>query len=92
MAGALIPGGAGFHKEDSVGKSVKVYTTRGVMVKGKHIPAMEIVEMDEKDAGLVVGSNAGYFVGNEEMAREVQKRQKAEAAKKEAAAPKGGGK
>jgi len=62
-------------------KKVFVMTLRGLSVKGEHIPAFEVVEMDEKDAGLCVGGNGAVFVANVEKAKaEAEKRKKAAAA------------
>lgn len=58
-------------------KMVKVATTRGVGVKGQHVPPDEIIELTDKEAGLIVGSNAGVYVGNAKMAEAEMKKRRA---------------
>lgn len=59
---------------------VKIMTLRGTGVKGEHVEAFTILELDDKEAGLLVGCHAALFVANEDEARkEAAKRKKAQA-------------
>ena len=62
-------------------KMVKVATLRGIQVKGRHVSPNEIIELTEKEAGLIVGSNAGVYVGDEKKAEAEMKKRRAAVSK-----------
>jgi len=57
---------------------VKVATLRGVLVNGEHVDAHEIISVDNKVAGVLVGGQKAVFVVDEKQAEaELKKRRKA---------------